>query len=293
MDGPPATPQWAEVVTAAERPDLWLAAADDDTFRWVWPEYNQHGNNTAYFATLFSDHADVQLLVIDRRSGDVAARGRTIPFPWDGSLADLPPGIDAVGRRGMEAAASQGAAGAPGAEGAAGAGGAGSRAMALAALAAEVLPAYQRMGLSRVVIQSMATVARRRGFDRLAAPVRPSWKDRYPITPIERYAEWRRQDGLPFDPWMRVHARLGASVLRAEPRSMEITRPVAEWEEWTGVQFPEDGDYVFPGGLAPLSVQGGLGRYWEPNVWMLHDVGPALGDPSPPGGAAKTRGSAR
>ena len=51
------------------------------------------------------------------------------------------------------------------------------------------------------------------------APFRPSWKERYPLVPIERYAAWRRADGLLFDPWMRVHERLGASVLKAEPVS--------------------------------------------------------------------------
>jgi hypothetical protein len=36
--------------------------------------------------------------------------------------------------------------------------------------------------------------------------------------------------------------------------------------------FPDDGEYVFPAGLAPLSVHGQTGSYWEPNVWMQHDV---------------------
>ena len=118
----------------------------------------------------------------------------------------------------------------------------------------------------------MAAVGRARGLRPLVAPVRPSWKERYPITPIDRYVQWHREDGLPFDPWMRVHARLGASTLRAEPRSMEICRPVAEWETWVGMQFPDDGAYVFPGCLAPLTVNAGTGHYWEPNVWMLHEV---------------------
>jgi hypothetical protein len=36
--------------------------------------------------------------------------------------------------------------------------------------------------------------------------------------------------------------------------------------------FPESGRYVIPGGLAPLSVDRGedIGRYWEPNVWMIN-----------------------
>jgi hypothetical protein len=53
---------------------------------------------------------------------------------------------------------------------------------------------------------------------------------------------------------------------------MEFSAPVLDWEDWTGSRFHRDGTYVFPGGLAPLTVTGGFGRYWEPNVWMLHEV---------------------
>ena len=118
----------------------------------------------------------------------------------------------------------------------------------------------------------MALAARLAGLAPLVAPVRPSWKDRYPLTPIERYARWTRADALPFDPWMRVHGRLGAKILRPEPKSLRIEAPVEDWERWTGLTFPEDGDYVFPFGLAPVRVHGGVGLYWEPNVWMLHDL---------------------
>jgi GNAT superfamily N-acetyltransferase len=160
-------------------------------------------------------------------------------------LEDLPPGIDAVGLRAVEEATAP---------------------SALSALAAEVLPEYQGQGLSGVLIETMEAVARSHQLRPLVAPVRPSWKDRYPITPIDRYVGWRRDDGLPFDPRMRVHARLGASILRAEPKSLEISRPTAQWEKWVGLSFPENGDYMFPGGLAPLVVKDGIGHYWEPNV---------------------------
>ena len=142
----------------------------------------------------------------------------------------------------------------------------------LSALAAEVVSDRQGQGISSVVIEAMAEVARNAGLDSLVAPVRPSWKDRYPLTPIADYATWVREDGLPFDPWMRVHARLGATTLRPEPHSLQITGSVAEWQRWTGTEFPADGEHVFPGGLAPLDVRDGVGRYWEPNVWMLHRI---------------------
>jgi hypothetical protein len=93
-----------------------------------------------------------------------------------------------------------------------------------------VVEDYQGRQLSGIVIRAMALVAKSVALAPLLAPVRPSWKDRYPTIAIERYAEWRGPDGLPFDPWMRLHSKLGATIVRAEPQSMEIVHPVAEWE---------------------------------------------------------------
>lgn len=245
-------PDGIEVVTAAECPDIWAAVESDDRFAVVWPEYNHHGNDAGrYFGALVPKHADVQILVVERLSRTVIARGRAIPFRWDQTLEDLPGGIDAVGLRALEDTAAP---------------------TALSALAAEVLPEFQGRGFAGLVVAAMAAAARARGLNVLVAPVRPTWKDRYPITPIERYMRWRRDDGMPFDPWMRVHARLGAAILRAETNSMKIVHPVAAWERWVQMSFPEDGEYVFPGGLAPLAIRAGTGTYWEPNVWMLHEL---------------------
>ena len=236
--------------TAEERPDLWEDARS--SFLDVWPEYNNNGNDSGtYFGALFPRYAHLQILFFDRNIEQVVARGRTIPFRWDGSLDDLPHGIDDVGLRAVD-----------------GLGGP----TALSALAAEVTTDHQGRGLSRPVLQAMAEVARRAELFPLVAPVRPSWKDRYPLIPIERYAYWERSDALPFDSWLRVHARLGATILRPAPKSMRIEWPVDDWERWTDMTFPEDGEYVFPSGLAPLQVHDGVGSYWEPNVWMLHEV---------------------
>jgi len=249
---PMDAPEWLEVFTAEERPDLWLKEREEQSLEDVWPEYNNHGNQTgSYFRVLYPRYPHLQCLLVDRRTERLVGRGRTIPFRWDGTLEDLPAGIDALGARALEG---------PG------------EPNALSALAAEVARDFQGSGLSRIVIQSMASMARAAGLSPLVAPVRPSWKDRYPLTDIGIYASWVGDDGLPFDPWLRVHARLGARVLRTEPRALEITAPVADWESWTGLRLPADGDYVFPDGLAPLTVTGGIGEYWEPNVWMLHEV---------------------
>jgi hypothetical protein len=145
---------------------------------------------------------------------------------------------------------------------------------ALSALAAEVGPSAQRSGLSSLVIATMGALAQRARLAPLVAPVRPTWKDRFPLQSIDEYATWRRGDGRLYDPWLRLHVRLGARFLRPEPRSMAFSAPVSEWETWTGRGFGRDGRYVFGGGLAPLTVTDGVGRYWEPNVWMRHEVDP-------------------
>jgi hypothetical protein len=239
-----------EVFTAGQRPDLWERSRT--LFGTVWPEYNMHGNHTGkYFGSLYPEHARLQVLLYEASTDSIVGRGRTIPFRWDGTLEDLPAGIDALGLRAIDDPEPP---------------------TALSALAAEVAEDHQGTGLSGLIIKSMTVVARRAGLAPLVAPVRPSWKDRYPLTPIDRYARWVRNDGMPLDPWLRVHVRLGATILRTETRSLQIEAPASDWEEWTGMTFPEDGDYVFPAGLAPLTVRDGVGSYWEPNIWVLHHV---------------------
>ena len=234
------------VFTFAERPELaepaWEATKD------VFPEYNNHGDVlNVYWGGLTEKFPEFQFHLVDEEE-QTLARARCLPVRWDGTLEDLPAGIDEAIVRGID-------------EGGAN---------VLCAMVIQIPRSQQGRRLSAAALNAMADIGRTHGLSSLIAPVRPNWKDRYPLIPIERYARWRRDDGLLFDPWMRVHERAGATILRPEPESLRITGTVAEWEEWVGMRFPEDGIYTFPGGLAPLTVEGDEGRYWEPNVWMHH-----------------------
>jgi hypothetical protein len=239
-----------EVVTVAQRPELvepaWERTSD------VLPEYNNHGDVlNRYWGRLTEELPQFQFHLVGE-GGEILARARSIPVRWDGSLEDLPVGIDGAIARGFDEG-----------EGAAN---------ALCALVIMVPRDHQGRRLSAVAVEGMLELARRQGLSQLIAPVRPSWKERYPLVSIERYAAWRRDDGLLFDPWMRVHERLGATILKLEPHSLRITGTVADWEEWTEMAFPESGDYWFPRGLATVAIdrESDRGSYWEPNVWMLH-----------------------
>ena len=200
---------------------------------------------------MLDEFPDFQFVLVD--GDEVLAEGHSVPIRWDRTVDGLPAGIDGAFERSF----------------------AGEEPNALCAMAVEILPAHQSRRLSVPMLEHLKAIAAREGFDALVAPLRPSWKERYPLTPIERYVAWTREDGLPFDPWLRVHVRMGAEILKPEPESLRITGTVADWEAWTAMAFPETGSYVFPHGLAPLEVDRAAdeGRYWEPNVWMLHRVG--------------------
>ncbi|HTY72836.1 MAG TPA: N-acetyltransferase [Actinomycetes bacterium] len=234
--------------TVSERPDLtekaWLCTND------LLPEYNNHGDVLdVYWPRLTGEVADFQFHLLGEDE-QILARCRTIPLHWDGTVEDLPAGIDGALARGFD----------------------GGEPDALCALLVAVPRAVQQRGVSARALEAMSAVARRHGYSSLIAPVRPSAKEQYPLVPIERYAAWRRPDGSLFDPWMRTHERLGATVLKAEAQSLRITSTVADWEAWTGLAFPEDGDYWFPRGLTTVAVDRAAdqGRYYEPNVWMHH-----------------------
>jgi GNAT superfamily N-acetyltransferase len=239
--------------TEDERPDL----AD----RWephsgeVWPEYNTHGDVlNLYWGRLRTDFPEFQFFLCDEEADEVVAEGHSVPCAWDGTVAGLPRGIDEAL---AGAIALREAGGTPD---------------ALCAMAIEIRPSAQGRGLSARMLEQMSGIAAAHGLGDLIAPVRPSWKERYPLTAIEDYISWTRPDGQPLDPWIRVHVRAGGEILRPEPRSLTITGTVAEWEEWTERVFPQSGDYVIPRGLALLSIdrEQDVGRYYEPNVWMRH-----------------------
>ena len=114
--------------------------------------------------------------------------------------------------------------------------------------------------------------ARAAGVDRIFAPIRPTWKSKYPTTPMSRYAAWTRADGLSIDPWIRTHQRMGARIVRPAPNSMVIPGTVAEWESWADMPFPESGDYIVPDALNVVHVdcEQDSAVYREENLWVEH-----------------------
>jgi GNAT superfamily N-acetyltransferase len=210
--------------------------------RRAWPEIVFHDAiSNEYWGRLYEERGEFQFALVE---GDrVLAEGNSLP------VSGMPPAWRDAFPNGFG-------------------GGAPDRLCAIAIL---IDPDEHGKGLSRRMLEHMRGLAWERGWE-LVAPVRPTLKDRYPLTPIERYAAWRRADGLLFDPWLRAHERAGAAVIGIAEDSLVAEGTVAELEEWTGLAFPESGSYVVPGALVPIEidVEGDRGVYREPNVWMRH-----------------------
>ena len=239
----------AEAATYAARPDL---AARVGEIADPWPEFIHHANCNRLWHVMRERFPQFQLVLFDADSERMLGRGQTMPVRWDGTAAGLPGGVDD--------AVEQGAALADG------------EADTLCAIVAVLDPAARGRRLSSLVIDAMRSAAAAAGLKALIAPVRPTLKENYPLTAIESYATWRRDDGRLFDPWLRVHERLGGEVLWIAERSMTVEGTIGEWESWTEMPFPESGSYVLPGALVPIEIdrEADLGRYVEPNVWMRH-----------------------
>lgn len=195
----------------------------------------------------------LDLMLVDADGVPVAA-GWGVPLRWDGRADALPSGYTDALVRAVEVHEQ------------------GVEPDTLVICGAIVTPSLKGQGLAGRMLTALREAGHDAGLSRVVAPVRPTTKARYPLTPIESFMHWRRQDGTALDPWIRTHERLGARILAPAPVSQTMTGTVAEWEGWTDLALPESGDYVIPDGLSVLRVDrdADVGLYREPNVWMRH-----------------------
>jgi len=243
-----------DIVTLAEQPAL--AQTVNQIHREAWPPFLlQDPVSRRYWDRLLAEFGEYQLVLLEGDKAVGAAHG--IPFKWVGALEDLPEGWDGAVERGFRDKDES------------------VHPTALVGLSVVILPEYQGKNLSRMLLSTLKDLAVRKELRDLIVPVRPSLKSKYPKLPMGDYLSKLMRDGLPFDPWVRTHMKLGAKFLAIAHRSMVITGTVAQWEEWTGKKFRKSGEYVVPGALVPVFIdrKKDEGLYEEPNVWVRYQLG--------------------
>ncbi|HRF63279.1 MAG: GNAT family N-acetyltransferase [Accumulibacter sp.] len=237
-----------------DRPDLLQQAINLRESE--WPEYIKRGSLTLkYIEDYIKDYNDFLALLCDSQE-KVIAYGAAIPIAWDGSVGGLPDGWDAAYEQAFEDRQID------------------REKTTICALGIVISPFHKGKHLSYQLIGEIKKIGARHGLKHMLAPVRPTSKKMYPLTPIENYICWKRPDGTPFDPWIRAHWKMGGKILTVAPRSMLISGKVTDWENWTGMIFPESGNYIVPEALQPIriDIEKDIGIYEDPNVWMEYSL---------------------
>lgn len=112
------------------------------------------------------------------------------------------------------------------------------------------------------------------GHRDLLGSIRPTGKSGFPHEAMADYVARLNGEGLPVDPWLRTHVRLGGVVMQVCPVAMTIPGTLAQWRGWTCLGLASSGAVEVPGALNPVhvSVEQEHGVYVEPNVWIRHQL---------------------
>ncbi|CAF1044475.1 unnamed protein product [Adineta ricciae] len=239
-----------QVVSLKERPDL--RASYNKLSVDSWPKFFELDPQEKVEDILFKDWSQYQVAVLSK-AGKLLGIGLSVPLFWDGSLHTLPSGWEAAKQKGIEDLV------------------AGKTPTAITAFAILVDKMVNNQGMSGMILQAMLNMTRSHGFHSLMSCARPILKVKYPLIPIEQYAYWTNAFGEPFDPWVRLHWRLGAKLVGVSPLSSTYQGTVSQWEKCTNMKFPASGQYIINDGLTPLIInrEQNFGTYYDPNVWML------------------------
>ena len=243
-----------DVISLAERFDLF--GIQDAISGEAWPEFMKHDPiANSHWMKFIEAFKDCQLLIM--QGEEIMCIANAVPLHYDGTIEELP---DEGWDWGLKKSVTDFEAGIT--------------PNILMGIQIVVNKNYLGKGLSGIAVKEMAALGRRKGFKKLIIPVRPNKKHEFPLIQMAEYIKWQTAESLPYDAWLRVHARAGGKIIKSCEKAMYIPGTIAEWQAWTSLSFPGSGEYIIPGALNPVTIDlaADQGVYIEPNVWVLHDL---------------------
>ena len=242
-----------KIITAVDNPEL-LDKAHNNVGG-EWPEFMLHDPVANLLDDCYTMLPKYQFVLVDETTDETVALGNTVPLSYDGELSQLPDeGWDWALTKGIDDLRQ------------------GAKPTVLCALQVVVFGDNRGKGISSQAVEAMKQLGQTASLNGLIAPVRPSQKSDYPLIDIANYIRWQNDNNEPFDSWLRVHAKLGARIIKPCPKAMRIDGTIEQWSDWTSLSFKESGKYIVNGALVPvdIDVEADRGVYLEPNVWMHH-----------------------
>lgn len=212
----------------------------------VWPTFNQMAEGSIAIDYDQRFH----LVARDPDRDMLVATIDGIEFDWDGDPQNLPDrGWTEIIEKGLEGTG---------------------KTDWVAALGTSILPEYQQFGLSRILLEKLVSLAKSLGYKGVLAPVRPVYRWRALHLSLDEYADFRLKNGEHFDPWLRVHERIGGEIIGTCPGSAIFTAPVSDWQDWSKMKLPNRGRVLVPNAINYLEIQNGIGTLKEDSIWVTH-----------------------
>ena len=214
-----------------------------------WPVFlSEDSSVKKYWQRLYQVYPEYQLLF--RINSEYIGVANSAPICWNGNNDNLPAGFDEAIETIIEED---------------------KKPNTLCGMAVVISKKHLGKGISFKIINNLKKLAKSYGYSNLILPVRPTLKSQYPTISMDNYINWEK-DNLPFDPWLRVHIKIGGEILKVANPSMIVRGTVSDWQRWTGMYFGESNEYIIQGALNPVNIdlENDLGEYIEPNIWVLH-----------------------
>jgi hypothetical protein len=204
---------------------------------------------------LYENYSHYTIVVEDLRNNRVVGRGHSLPFFWGGDKNEMPRnGWDDAVVLGLQTLLD------------------GLAPNRITATEIAIDPRYR--GLAAKVLGALRDAAFVH-YDELIAPIRPTGIPA-PGQSFEAYvASVREPDGLPIDPWIRIHVRAGGEIVKVAEKSMAFGASLAQWRTWTGLPFDRNG-LVDIGALGQVECDllADEGWYEEKGLWIRHTKKP-------------------
>jgi GNAT superfamily N-acetyltransferase len=159
----------------------------------------------------------------------------------------------------------------------------------LALMSMNVNPEYQGAGYARMLIEKAKLLAQELGVENLIGSFRPNeygnHKAIYGTKALgfEKYASFKRDDGLPIDAWLRNLTRNGMMPLKVDHHAMTVTVTLDELAVYAKTYKLDMWKEVSPNvwecgevGSWHIDTVRGVATYLESNLWGIIWVKPGL-----------------
>ena len=239
-----------KIVTLKENPGLLdrIGELEDEAFaRWL----NEDPTWQEAFPKILETFPEYQLFFLDSDTDTLLAASNQVPFYWDEKVENLPRYQQML----LDCVTDQEK---------------GIKPNSVCGIMAIVPEKYQGTGLGNEIFTAAMELVKEQGLKHAMCDLRPILKHLYPTVTLADYMTWKDSKGRPIDPWARTSGDLKAEYLGIAPNAIVTEASVAQWEEWTGLIFPQSGEYVIPEGhqLLKVDVENNVAIYAEDHLWF-------------------------